>query len=81
MSVREVAPTMLLHHVVTATKRAKFLGECFLPSKLPKIQQLVGAEELHRRGTKTSKKPPASGNVVRDEQQEGMQRAASLPAQ
>lgn len=27
MSVREVAPIMLLHPAVTATKRAKFLGE------------------------------------------------------
>lgn len=55
--------------------------QCFLPSKLPTIQQLIGAGELHRRGTKTSRKPPASGKVVRDEQQEGSQRAASLPAQ
>lgn len=54
---------------------------CFLPSKLPTIQQLISAEELHRRGTKPSKKPPASGKVVRDEQQERTQRAASLPAQ
>lgn len=84
VSVREVAPTMLLPLSQAPRGQSSWESQrkqCFLPSKLPTIQQLISAEKLHKRGTKTSKKPPASGKMVRDKQQEGTQRAASLPAQ
>lgn len=82
VSVREVAPTMLLPLSQPPRGQSSWESQrkqCFLPSKLPTIQQLIRAEELHRKGTKTSKKPPALRK--RDKQQEGTQRAASLPAQ